>query len=138
MQVATLLVWALVLPLIQGQWLPPGADGTIRFSQEVFLKALLVGPVPVYPAGSKRDTKDGPVAATIRVRAQGDVSSVSIEGQPGADVTESIEKALLKWRFRPTLFRGIAHPVVCRILIYFRRGPHGGEVLVPGLEDYRP
>ncbi len=137
MQVATLLAWVLWLPFIQGQQPPAEADGTIRFHQEVFLKALVVGALPVYPAGSKRDMKDGPVAATIKVSADGDVSSVSIEGQPGADVTSAVEKALLKWKFRPTLVGGIAHPAMCRILMYFRRGPRGGKVLVPGLEDYR-
>jgi TonB family protein len=75
---------------------------------------------PDYPDSVKRANIEGVVVARVRVDAEGNVRGVSIRRSPHELLSDAVEEALRKWKFRPFVKDGVPSAFTGQYEIHFR------------------
>jgi TonB family protein len=84
-------------------------------------KQLIEGPPPEpeYPASARRAGTQGTVLLGITIGVDGSVTEVRVIGGP-PELTEAAVAAVKRWRYRPTMVRGIPRESVTTVEIRFQ------------------
>jgi TonB family protein len=98
--------------LMTFEFISPDTDGSETGPPEVLDKVA-----PEYSDEARQANFSGKVTATASVDFNGNVDFVRVMESPGIGLTQNVEAALQKWKFRPAMKAG--QPVPSRVSVVF-------------------
>ena len=114
---ALLVLALLVLPPQSPAAEPPAPPGRVGGAIQAPRKIRNV--VPDYPADARRAGLGGRVVLECTVSPRGEVVEAIVrQGVP--PLTDAARKAVMRWRYTPTLLDGVAVPVIMTVTVNFR------------------